>query len=428
LRLSLAIAAVALSACPSPPPPPPDAGTPDAGPTDSGTPDAGHPPKPDAGFDAGFTNLTISQWCHDYALAQCERDQRCGRIDDTTFPICMQSKTLFCDAPAYARSVSEGKLQFDATQAAACLNAFGSGSCELAPFPCSFVFLGLTPPDAGCYVPEDCEPDSGFCDPYDNLCPHHCSAWVRLGDICNDPFAPHCAPGLGCEYPDDGGFQRSCIPILKEGDPCLSFNACDVNLVCEPGNDGGEQCLKQYNKEGQPCGVTNGFPFCDANLFCRQDIPMTGTPAPGICEKRAGLADTCYGFGTCLPSLRCSSAIGGGTCQPFAALGAPCSNNFYGGGECQDGLYCAKATSRCVPLPTDGGDCSNTGSEYECATGYSCDYDVITMGYLCHALRADGQACSYDGQCLSNECEYGMTADGGYESRCVRCSQVADAG
>jgi hypothetical protein len=382
----------------------------------------------DAGVDAGFGDVAIASWCHTNALAQCQRDERCGRIDDTTLPLCLQAKTLFCDASGYVRSVSEGKLHYDPKVAGACLDSYGGGSCSLTPDVCNTVFLGLTPPDAGCYVPEDCDPDAGFCDPYDNLCPHRCSPWVKLGDVCDDPFSPHCGPGLGCEYPNDGGFNRSCIPILKVGQSCLSFNACDLGLVCEPGDDGGQQCLKQYNAEGQPCGITNGFPYCEDNLFCRQDMPATGNPPPGVCERRAGLGDTCYGYGSCLPSLRCSSAIGGGVCQPFVALGEPCSNNFYGGGECQDGLYCDKVRSRCVVLPTDGGDCSNTGSEYQCATGYSCDYDVMTMGYFCDALRADGEDCGYDGQCLSNECEFGVTDDGGYSSRCVRCSQVADGG
>jgi hypothetical protein len=390
--------------------------------------DGGHPPRPDAGFDAGFTDVPVADWCADNALAQCERDERCGRIDDNTLPLCLTSKSVSCDPVGYSRSVADGRLSYDSMKAADCLNSYSHGSCELTPDVCNTVFVGLTPADGGCLVPEDCDPDAGFCDQYDNQCPHRCSHWVKLGQACDDPFAPRCAPGLGCEYPDDGGFNRYCIPILQEGQACRSFNACAADLVCEPGDDGGQQCLKQYNSEGQPCGVTNGFPYCQADLFCHQDIPTSGTPPPGTCERRGGIGDACFGYGSCLPSLRCSSAIGGGTCLPFIAQGQPCSNNFYGGGECQDGLYCEKKTSRCSPLPGDGGDCGNLGSEYECATGYSCTYDFDTMGYSCVALKSDGEECSYDGQCLSNECEYGMTADGGFESHCVRCSQVADGG
>jgi hypothetical protein len=135
---------------------------------------------------------------------------------------------------------------------------------------------------------------------------------------------------------------------------------------------------------------------------------------------------TCFGYGSCLPSLRCSSAIGTGTCLPFAAFGEACSNNFYGGGECEDGLYCPPKTSRCALLPTDGGDCSETGSYFECAAGYSCNY--VTTTYVCQPLQADNAPCSYDSECLSNECVYGSTPDGGFGGTCVRCSQVADAG
>lgn len=414
-----------LCACP-PAPPGPDAGSPDSG--EDGGYDAGQHPRPDAGHDAGFSSVPVSQWCDDQALAQCARDARCGRIDDTTAPLCLAAKRLACDSAAYVVSVGAGALDYDPMQAAACLNGYAHDSCELLPDACGTVFLGKTQPGGNCAVPQDCEPDSGFCDPYDNLCPHHCAAFVTLGKACSDPFSPRCGPGLGCEYPDDGGFTRVCVPIVQENKHCRSFNACAPGLVCEPGPDGGQVCLKQYNSEGQPCGVINGFPFCQANLFCHQMLVMSGTPPPGTCERRGGIGDVCYGYGTCLPSLRCSSAVGGGTCQPFAALNEPCSNNFYGGGECQDGLFCDKVKSRCVPLPRDGGDCGNTGSEYQCATGYSCDYDVMLQDYVCHALKADGETCSYDGQCLSNECVYGVTADGGFEARCVRCSQVADGG
>src|SRR5262249_13852470 len=132
-----------------------------------------------------------------------------------------------------------------------------------------------------------------------------------------------CAPGLGCEYPDDGGFERVCVPLVQAGQRCRSFNACTPGTVCEPGADGGQVCLQQYTTAGMPCAVTNGFPFCDSSDFCHQMISTTGASPPGTCERRGGIGDVCYGYGSCLPSLRCSSSVGGGTCQPFAALGEP---------------------------------------------------------------------------------------------------------
>jgi hypothetical protein len=425
---SLLPIALVLCACP-PPPPLPDSGTPDGG---NGTSDAGHDagqhPHPDAGHDAGLSDVPITAWCDDQAIAQCARDQRCGRIDAMTWSLCLEAKHAACDSTSYIQSVNAGALGYDPAKAADCLNAYAHGNCEDLPAACSFVFTGKTEPDGGCVVPDDCDPTQGFCDLYDELCPHHCSAFVGSGASCDDPFSPRCGATLGCEYPDDGGFLRVCVPLVQEGQHCRSFNACAPGLICEPGADGGQVCLKQYATDGQPCGVTNGFPFCTDNLFCHQMLVLSGTPPPGTCERRGGIGDVCYGYGTCLPSLRCSSAVGGGTCQPFAALGEACSNNFYGGGECQDGLFCDKVKSRCVPLPRDGGDCGSTGSEYQCATGYTCDYDVMSQDYVCHALKADGETCSYDGQCLSNECVYGVRDDGGFAALCVRCSQVADGG
>jgi hypothetical protein len=91
-----------------------------------------------------------------------------------------------------------------------------------------------------------------------------------------------------------------------------------------------------------------------------------------------------------------------------------------------EGLYCPIKSSRCTPLPGDGGDCGPQGSYYACTPGYYCDGFPT---YLCRPLRALGEPCSYNSSCLSNECEYGAFPDGGGMGyRCVKCSQMADGG
>ena len=414
------LSSLALLACPRPPDKV-DSGMPevDAG-SDAGY-DAGRPVR-DAGFDGGWGSVAIADWCRARATALCWRDIRCGRTDVTLIDTCLATRSFGCDSSAYVRSNAEGRHAYDPVQAGKCLDAHDRGSCEANPAECLGVFVGLTR-DGGALVAEDCDPDAGFYNLYDNLCPHGCSPWAELGarGSGNDVlFAPSCRPVHGCEYAD-AGFERFCMEPHLEGETCNSFDSCALGLVCTGG-----KCVKQYADAGEACDVMNGYPFCNPESFCRQPPPdMMGMQPPGICQRKAGVGGTCAGYGSCLPSLRCSSTIGTGTCTKRLGLGEPCSSNVSIYPDCQEGLYCPNHTSRCAPLPGDGGDCSDMGSYFECAGGYYCDG---FPSYICRPLRADGQSCGYNGQCLSNECQYGMFPDAGNGYRCVRCSQMADGG
>jgi hypothetical protein len=421
--LATALCSLVLLACPKPVDPMVDSGMPweDAGQPDAGR-DAGRTPR-DAGVDAGWVNVPEADWCRANATAKCWRDIRCVRIGEARLDTCVQTRSFGCDTNAYLRGSAEGRHLYDPIQAARCLNAYDRGSCETTPSECDTVFTGLVGGDGGAYVREDCEPDSGFFDQYDNRCPHRCAPWANLGERCSDNsglFSPSCRPWHGCEN-YDAGFDRICMEPHLEGDDCRSFDSCALGLVCTGG-----KCVRQYADAGQACDVMNGYPFCDGESFCRQPPPdMMGMQPPGICQRKAGLGGVCAGYGSCQPSLRCSSTIGTGTCTKRLGLGEPCSSNVSIYPDCQEGLYCPNATSRCAPLPADGGDCSDQGSYFECAAGYYCDG---FPAYICRPLRADGQACGYNAQCLSNECQYGMFPDAGNGYRCVRCSQMADGG
>lgn len=417
---------LALLACPRTPDVP-DSGMPVE---DSGTPtmdagrDAGRPVR-DAGVDAGWGMVQISDWCRARATAQCWRDVRCGRTDVSLLDTCISTKQHGCDSAAYALSSSQGRHTYDPMQAGKCLDGYDYGSCEALPAACQGVFIGRVGADGGALVPEDCDPDAGFFDQYDNRCPHRCAPWAELGERCSDNggvFSPSCRLVHGCEYLD-AGFERHCILPHQEGETCNSFDSCAFGLICSSG-----KCVKQYADGGEPCDVMNGYPFCAGEFFCRQDPPdMMGNQPPGVCQRKAGLGGVCAGYGSCQPSLRCSSTIGTGTCTRRLGVGEPCSSNISVYPDCQDGLYCPTSTSRCTPLPGDGGDCSQFGSYYECAAGYYCDGFPT---YICRPRVGEGQPCNgYDDACLSNECQYGMFPDAGYGYRCVRClAPLADGG
>lgn len=423
-----ALALILLAACTPPPPGGMDASTPvDGGKADGGKPDAGKPDagKPDSGtpaIDAGFTNVPIAAWCDSHAWAQCDRDVRCLELGRANIDECISKKLESCDQTAFTRAVAENRLQYLGPKAVECLNGYAKGSCEETPAACEVVFAGRAPPDAGCILPEECNSD-GFCYQYDYTCPHKCRGWAAMGASC-DGFSVRCRPDEAfCGPYDGGGFSEKCQPLRGLGEDCSEYDSCRVDLACAFVNNVGK-CVKRSAVEGEPCGERSGFPFCADELFCRQDTSVT-SPPPGTCQRRGGVGAVCSGYGSCLPSLRCGSSFTTSTCGPRLAEGEKCS--VYG--DCEQGLYCPPKTSRCAKIPGDGGDCTSQGSYFECKSGHFCDFNAPGGVYTCTARRAVGEDCSYDGVCLSNDCNYGALPDGGYGGVCdPKCSQKADGG
>ncbi|MFO0597928.1 MAG: hypothetical protein U0228_21680 [Myxococcaceae bacterium] len=304
-----------------------------------------------------------------------------------------------------------------------CLNAYASGSCSLVPPECAVdgLFTGRAVPDAGCLGDLDCNAD-GFCDLYDDQCPHHCRAWVSMGELC-DGFFRRCDPRTaGCDTVTDGGAESRCQPAKDAGSPCSRYDSCPEGMTCTGTGTGPQHCVVRLAAIGQPCGVEGGFPFCDNDSFCRQGPPVNGVRPPGTCQLKAGLGGTCTGPYTCLPSLRCSTLVTTGTCLVKAGFHEGCISY----DDCQDGLFCSAQTQRCEQLPTDGGDCSFQTSGYRCAPGHTCSF---IANDTCEAWKPAGGDCGYDQQCLSNDCRYSSLPDGGFGGRCVEsCSLRADAG
>ncbi|MBS1150034.1 MAG: hypothetical protein H6Q89_1732 [Myxococcaceae bacterium] len=399
--------------------PPPDSGASDAGGKDGGRADGGTDAgKPDAGAaDAGFLYAPIEQWCQLNALAQCDRDVRCLELAIENRPECIAKKSEFCDQPAYTRAANEGRLQYLEPKARECLNGYAADSCEGVPPACAVVFAGKVAPDAGCILTEECNA-AGFCYQYDYTCPHRCRGWIPMGQTC-DGFSTRCNPDEAYCGTFDGGVGERCQTLKGLGEDCVEYDACRTDLTCA-----NNLCVKRRAGPGESCGERQGFPYCTEEYFCRQNTTLT-PPPPGTCQRRGGLGAVCTGYGSCLPSLRCGSSFTTSTCLPRLAEGEKCSSY----GECQQGLYCPPRTSRCTRIPGDGGDCTSQGSYFECASAHFCDFNSPNDVYTCRPRHANDESCTYDGVCLSNDCDYGALPDGGYGGTCVpRCSQKADSG
>lgn len=419
--LALALGAiVAVSAGCGSPNQDPDSGTnpvEDAGVVeDAGTPDAGKPkPKPDAGpIDAGFASFGVEQWCDMYALARCHRLERCLSLASENAANCIAREKSACDQAAYSSGVDQGRLQYLPQEAANCVNAHGHGACTGTPVQCETVFQGLVATDGGCLVADECQ-SGNYCLLYENKCPFTCYRYQDVGESCNW-WDRQCDPQLGNCKNVDGG--NHCVARGALGGSCQYFSDCQQGLACINGT-----CIRQIANEGEPCRENQGYPYCETGTFCRQDFNATGDPIDaGVCLPKAGLGGVCAGGDSCATGMRCSSAYATGTCIPLGAVNATCTNY----NDCQSELYCDPPSSRCLPLPVEGGDCSSQGSFYRCAPGFYCDYQTDT----CKARLELGEPCSYnDTWCLSNSCEFGTLPDGGNGPRCVEsCASRYDGG
>lgn len=421
MRVLLLLSIVTLLACP------PQTVTPDAA-IDSGTQlmdagedevDAGRT-RFDAGTpDAGFTTASVAAWCRLKSQATCARQLRCLSLSEGAFVDCVTRLTADCDQVSLTTGADAGRLTFDERRGVTCLNDFATGSCTQEPASCASVFTGKVVVDGGCVTTLDCGPDS-YCDIYSSACPFRCLAFRKQDEACD--FFRRCAAGLACYRQSDGGFTEVCQPIKATDAGCADFDECGEDGACVTG-----ACIPRRANPGEACGVRSGYPFCSDEYFCRQDPPAIEgeEPPPGTCQRRAGLAGTCVGATTCLPSLRCSTVITTGTCLARAKRNERCS--YYN--DCEEGLFCSNLTQRCEPFPGDGGDCSfDLGSAGRCQTGWFCQY-VNSDVRVCSPRRAPGSDCDYDLMCLSNECEYGVKPDGGFGGTCaVACALKADAG
>jgi hypothetical protein len=373
----------------------------------------------DAGTpDAGFRAASVDTWCRTRALALCQRQVRCSSLTESDLPQCVtRAVESGCDQVALSTGADAGRLAFDASVALTCLNDYGAGSCADEPAACASVFTGLVPADGGCVTAAECG-GGAYCDIYGPRCPFRCKPFRRALETCD--FSRRCSPGLVC-YRGDGG-APVCQPPRPVDAGCVDFDECGDDAVCTS-----SVCTPRRADAGQPCGIRNGYPLCGSEFFCRQQPRgMDGEePPPGTCQRRAGLGGVCSGSGTCLPSLRCSNVITTGTCQPKARRGESCSLF----NDCEDWLFCSNQTTRCEPLPGDGGSCDfRLGSQGRCQPGFFCEFSA-SDDRRCQRRRAAGADCNYDEMCLSNDCEFGPRPDGGFGGTCsIPCSLKADSG
>jgi hypothetical protein len=350
---------------------------------------------PGCGDDTGRVDdfiTALSQASCDWEFRCCsdpEITQLDGRKFGPTDPAaCMPYRRLALENELYVDklAVREGRMRIDAERAQACLDQNSAKLCNPKP--------GQLPP------------------PVDPLAMDQCvDVFVGNTAVGNECiYAGECVKGAHCVI-DGGAVGRGvCVPYQHEAEICNADADCDPKVVslycakadfhCRLRSQVGEACEYTRDLSGQnptlpmliECDTRNGHAYCDPVLRSCAPLPTDGQPCLAT-PLPPGVIDRCDPDPTL--HLTCVTGVGSaGICRAPVGLGQDCSQV-----SCAKGLYCdTQSASVCAMLPGFGQRCDVAG--YQCAAGYSCQYDGLN--YTCDQPASVGEDCT------SRQCDIGL--------------------
>lgn len=343
---------------------------------------------------------------------------------------------LVDDTPSDGNNALTCKLRADVSNSA-CGGAplsNGASSCQTRAQACIASGQGGTAPGR-----PSCQEPTGGCtgttppvysnvqngqDPYNDCpgaftCNGQGSCRKADGDVCtqgNQCESTNCVDGVCCGASSCGTCQAcqagtgTCAAITAANDPGTCDGACsycdngtctnrtagatDECDTCQQCNAPGGSCVAFSGAEGKSCIGTDSF--CCAGTC----VDPAGTPSEygGSC----GTLDECAGTWGCSGNAaRCSTQ--GSVC-------ASCNGDERRTGTCDASGTCSGTTNNCSACST----CVDNGSTTSCVDVGQYSDDNTTPGTCngnntCDGLGSckieNGQTCSNDGQCASNQCE-----------------------
>jgi hypothetical protein len=328
--------------------------------------------------DAGDAGMSLEAVPGAYAAAACEAVTAClgsavqlflnGQdCEETT------SRSVSDLLEGITDGLESGRVRYDGTHMAACLDALGAAGCD-------YDKVGDSP---DCLAALD--------------------GTVEVGDDCD-----HSAECEGTAYcRSSGSCPGKCARAEAEGGACTADSDCDRALECDESRG---ECFTPASA-GDRCGGGTE-PECGPGLFCLGANDDDGTP--GTCRRltevlsaREGAAcDPALGP-LCGPNLHCvilsvTPAITA-ECRKGAASGAACAVGFPD--PCPVAEYCkapqGTLKGTCTDRPGAGDPCAAGpfGDPADiCAPGTVCD------GGTCRTRQSLGGTCASDAVCLSEHC------------------------
>jgi hypothetical protein len=303
------------------------------------------------------------------AEADCTQAVRCGRYDSVAQCLAF-ARPDDPVTPSLAAAVAAGAVDYDAVQAAECVDLHANLSCNPAdpvartwpPATCRGVLGAYRKQTVACLLDEECasyhcQPDR-FCQP-DMCCPGTCGEPRYQAGIGGDCTNAPCAPIAWCA----GG---TCVPLLPRGSGCTWYNQCAFGLdcvggLCVPPRNAGDACdpdkLEDCGSYGlalacdpdtRRCVVPihGEGESCDDGMYTCRWGDLICNRATHVCERRARVGESC---GACEAGAYCAyePGTGAGICLPLVDDGSSC---FGIATACRSGV-CSSVDQRCVEPP-----------------------------------------------------------------------------
>jgi hypothetical protein len=294
----------------------------------------------------------------------------------------------------WPKSVSAGRIVYDAAKAQQCLDALTAATCQETfgdtggpPSVCFQALQGQVQDGASCWDDSDCRIDS-FCD--HSNCPGTCKRRSGLNQACGS--TGECQAGLACQN-NPIAVGKVCMTILSQGAICTApGTVCGPGLYCDASTTG--QCV--FQRTGGPC---TRWEECLGPEYVCAGLVLSAPPVTGQCSPVSRVNQPCVvGYHLCpggpLPGgTWCKSATStqvygdAGTCVLYNGVPNACGD--FGGGEialCYGGYCGVAAAPACADWFPDGASCLGYGDAV-CLPGTRCQL-VAGTGPYCNVCTA----------------------------------------
>lgn len=337
-----------------------------------------------AGGGGIIGQLTIDDFCTQYAQAYCDNLVRCGQFDPAAAEGCRTFLNNY-QCNEIKESVRRGAESYDSTKAVGCLNAIVGqlqSSCgnglSVSSTDCQDFIQPAAGSGATCVSSSNCTVEGQTC--AGTGCTTTCQDWGALNQPCN---YGSCKQGFWCDKT-----ANLCKAPQAAGSTCNSVDTsynpqCDKSSYCDTTQG---KCIAL---PGPTQACRTSYPQCDqATSYCT----FNGTAY--VCTAFVANGSGCSYDGMCAPTSFCGSNGTSNVCISKRLAGEACTTST----QCQTDLHCANGT--CAAKATEGGACSSSS---DCASPYSCDY--VTKKCAKSTSRNVGESCTGSTQyCNGSKC------------------------
>jgi hypothetical protein len=324
----------------------------------------------------------------------------------------------FAEVPVLDYDLRVGLVTIDQAAIESCLATARTASCAAVAAgaiedACDHVLVGQVPDGGFCINAADCAgPGAGRCAFYPFTCGSRCApgpgpGFKKEGTPCDG--SERCLPGLACVLPGPTSTSGVCR-ARAPGGACDGKWDCPFpftcvfdgtgRAVCDSGRRSGEPC-KLYGLDApdgpyHECAISLGcYPDASGALHCGEGVGLGAA-----CGKQPPTDSNPKGDFIPCRTGRCETNQYPSLCVPYREEGEGCIIS----DQCAEHLTCWEGTCR-RPATTGfaaGQACGGDAFGY-CAQDAFCSTPAGDATFYppgtCRTRLADGQPCTYQGQC-----------------------------